>query len=344
MIHNIIRLRRAPPPAHLYTLSKMALMTNRPVLPIPPAVATIGDISARLDPVLSSPAEHRRAAVVAWAGVFGSFARDKQTDASDVDLLVGLVPNAIDDDVYYAWGDVLAQLDETMGRKVDCFFLRHGQPLPFVLCRALLHVKTVYGSEAWLADNGARAKVLFAATMDKVQTILGMMERLLAILDRKADEISATAVRNDGSREKICACAYNLTCIKVPGTGDVTASTCRWLARARVLHVHEEQRPRSDGRLLSRRLRPTPADQENLGRVPPPRATADEERRGQDCTCFSSNGIPACYRELRGIYKPFLDNIASDERMNIVSHSDSVSEGALGLSRKSEERSNPVQP
>ncbi|PMB64416.1 hypothetical protein BM221_009804 [Beauveria bassiana] len=191
----------------------MTLMTNRPVLPIPAVVATIGDISARLDPVLSSLAEHSRAAVVAWAGVFGSFARDKQTDASDVDLLVGLAPNATDDDVYYARGDVLAQLDETMGRKVDCFFLRHGQPLPFVLCRALLHAKTVHGSEAWLAENGARAKVLFAATMDKVQTLLGMMETLLAILDRKADEISATVCLEpdtlppqlaDGLRELVC--------------------------------------------------------------------------------------------------------------------------------------------
>ncbi|EJP62255.1 uncharacterized protein BBA_08797 [Beauveria bassiana ARSEF 2860] len=176
----------------------MALVTNRPVLPIPAAVATIGDISARLDPVLSSLAEHSRAAV-AWAGVFGSFARGKQTDASDVDLL--------------ARGDVLAQLDETMGRKVDCFFLRHGQPLPFVLCRALLHARTVYGSEAWLADNGARAKVLFAATIHKVQTLLGMMETLLAILDRKADEISATVCLEpetlppqlaDGLQELVC--------------------------------------------------------------------------------------------------------------------------------------------
>ena len=165
----------------------MALMTNRPVLPVLAAVATIGDISARLAPVLSSLAEPRRSAV-AWAGVFGSFARGNQTDASDVDLLVGFVPHATDDDVYYARGDVLAQLDEAMGRKVDCFFLRHGQSLPFVLCRALLHAKTVHGSEAWLADNGARAKVLFAATIDKVQTLLAMMQTLLAMLSCKADE------------------------------------------------------------------------------------------------------------------------------------------------------------
>lgn len=154
-------------------------MTNRPVLPVPSPVATISDISARFAPVLSSLAEPSRRSAVAWAGVFGSFARGSQTDASDVDLFVGLVPHATNDDVYYARGDVLAQLEEAMGRKVDCFFLRHGQPLPLVLCRALLHAKTTHGSEAWLTDNSTRANVLFAATIVKVQTLVAMMQALL---------------------------------------------------------------------------------------------------------------------------------------------------------------------
>ncbi|XWW97783.1 hypothetical protein V2A60_005770 [Cordyceps javanica] len=176
----------------------MALTTNRPVLPILSPVATIGDISVRLAPVLSSVAEPRRSAI-AWAGVFGSFARGDQTDASDVDLLVGLVPRAAEDDVYYARGDVLAQLDEAMGRTVDCFFLRHGQPLPFVLCRALLHAKTVHGSDAWLAENGARAEALFVATVAKVRTLLAMMQRLLDMLGSKADENNATACPESGT-------------------------------------------------------------------------------------------------------------------------------------------------
>ncbi|KAM0665072.1 hypothetical protein ACQRIU_006225 [Beauveria bassiana] len=283
----------------------------------------MGDISARLDPVLSSPAEHRRAAVVAWAGVFGSFARGKQTDASDVDLLVGFVPSATDDDVYYARGDVLAQLDETMGRKVDCFFLRHGQPLPFVLCRALLHTKTVYGSEAWLADNGARARVLFAATMDKVQALLGMMETLLAILGRKADEISATAcLEPETLPPQLADGLQELVCYMYTRSNDQEAMDAyfhgvydRLLPITRIWDEYSHRMPRQMKRGEGRTVR-----------------------------AFLATGLPACYRELRGIYKPFLDDIARDERMNISSHSDSVSEGALGSSRKSEERSNPVQP
>lgn len=60
-MHNTMRMRRARPPTHLYKPSTMALTTNRPFLPIYPPVATKGDISARLAPVLSSLAEPRRA-------------------------------------------------------------------------------------------------------------------------------------------------------------------------------------------------------------------------------------------------------------------------------------------
>lgn len=186
-------------------------MTNRPVQPpIFGPAATIGDIAARIEPILSSLDEPRRSAV-AWAGVFGSFARGSQTDASDVDLLVGFVPHATDDDVYYTRGDVLAQLDGAMGRKADCFFLRHGQPLPFVLCRALLHARTVHGSEAWLADNGARAKVLFANTVDKLQTLLIMIQTLLAMVQRllggEADKNNTIEVCHDRLPQKtFCAC------------------------------------------------------------------------------------------------------------------------------------------
>lgn len=65
---------------------------------------------------------------------------------------------------------------------------------------------------------------------------------------------------------------------------------------------------------------------------------------GRTLRAFLATGLPACYCELRRIYKPFLDNIARDEHMNLSSHSDSVSEGALGSSRTSEKRSNTIQP
>ncbi|TWU70357.1 hypothetical protein ED733_000070, partial [Metarhizium rileyi] len=273
----------------------MALMTSRPVRPILAPVATIGDISARLAPVLSSLDEPRRSAV-AWAGVFGSFARGNQTDASDVDLLVGFVPHATEDDVYYARGDVLAQLDEAMGRKVDCFFLRHGQPLPFVLCCALLHTRTVYGSEAWLVDNGTRAKLLFANTLDKVQTLLAMMQTLLAMVQRllggKADEKNATA--------------YSEPETLPPQLADGLQELVRYM------YTRSDDQEAMDAYFhnVYDRLLPIKRILDKY-----PHRVLLQMKSGESKTIhtFLAKGLQACDSELRRIYKPFLDNIARNE-------------------------------
>ncbi|TQV94752.1 ankyrin repeats (3 copies) domain-containing protein [Cordyceps javanica] len=272
----------------------MALTANRPVLPILSPVATIGDISVRLAPVLSSLAEPRRSAI-AWAGVFGSFARGDQTDASDVDLLVGLVPRATEDDVYYAQGDVLAQLDEAMGRRVDCFFLRHGQPLPFVLCRALLHAETVHGGEAWLAENGARAEALFVATVAKVRTLLAMMQTLLDMLGSKADENNATACPELGTL--------------APQLADGLCELVHYM------YTRSDDQEAMDAYFhgVYDRLLPIKRIWEEYSYRVPLRMNTGE---GRGVHAFLVTGLLACYRDLSLTYKPFLEDIIRDEPRN----------------------------
>lgn len=129
--------------------------------------ASIDVIQSRCRHILDKP----EFAAVAWAGVFGSFAANTQTERSDVDLLVGYQIDATGDDIYYT-GDISQQLGEMLARDVDCLYLKHDQAVGFIKCLAILQAKTVYGDEEWIAEHRNKATRLLAACDKKMRALL----------------------------------------------------------------------------------------------------------------------------------------------------------------------------
>lgn len=87
---------------------------------------------------------------IAWAGVFGSFARGEQKDSSDVDVIVvwdpahkvgWYPPNNI------FWLDIAEELEKVWGREVDVIDIRRGRIRTYVDVEALLSSRTLHGSE-----------------------------------------------------------------------------------------------------------------------------------------------------------------------------------------------------
>lgn len=130
-------------------------------------VASIDAIQSRCRHILDQP----EFAAVAWAGVFGSFSANTQTASSDVDLLVGYRKDATGDDIYYTC-DIGQQLGETLGRDVDCLYLKHEQTVGFIKCLAILHAKTVYSDEEWITEHRNKARRLLVACDKKMRTLL----------------------------------------------------------------------------------------------------------------------------------------------------------------------------
>lgn len=154
------------------------------------AVTSIDDIRKRCAPIINDT----ELAVVSWASLFGSFAKGKQTEDSDVDILVGYSKDATSDDIYYT-EDVTPQRRDVLGRDVDCSYLQHGWPLEFGKCLAILDGKLVYGSEQWLADLRLRAKQLLLTTHAKMKGVLSQEKFIMTqmrLMVKDASTRSAT--------------------------------------------------------------------------------------------------------------------------------------------------------
>lgn len=130
-------------------------------------VASIDGIQSRCRHILDKP----EFAAVAWAGVFGSFAANTQTESSDVDLLVGYQIDATGDDIYYT-GDISQQVGEMLARDVDCLYVKHEQTVGFIKCLAILQAKTVYGDKEWITEHRDKARRLLVACDRKMRALL----------------------------------------------------------------------------------------------------------------------------------------------------------------------------
>jgi predicted nucleotidyltransferase len=85
---------------------------------------------------------------IIWAGVFGSFATGKQTENSDVDVVVTQKP---DDPAVNIPPDTLHLEDELpriWGRKVDIVYITRGEELRgYISIESLLCSQSLYGSD-----------------------------------------------------------------------------------------------------------------------------------------------------------------------------------------------------
>lgn len=149
-------------------------------------VSSVDEIKEHCGPIF------RRAGFqhIAWAGVFGSFSRGKQSAASDVDLLVGFREGTTGDDVYYM-PDLEGPLRATLQRDVDVLYVHAMQPLDFIRSQALLTTKTVYEEVGtWLPANRSRAEKLLLDAYDRFKVSLALMGEISKRLATMTEEVS----------------------------------------------------------------------------------------------------------------------------------------------------------
>ena len=85
---------------------------------------------------------------VKWAGVFGSFARETQTESSDVDVVVIQEPRYRNGPVPPDTLHLEDALSEVWGRKVDVIYIDQGEELRgYITIEALLCSRTLFGSD-----------------------------------------------------------------------------------------------------------------------------------------------------------------------------------------------------
>jgi predicted nucleotidyltransferase len=84
---------------------------------------------------------------IRWAGVFGSFARETQTDWSDVDVVVSKKPRDSNVRVPLDAVQLEDELLRVWGRKVDIIYITGSELRGYVSVEALLCSRTLYGSD-----------------------------------------------------------------------------------------------------------------------------------------------------------------------------------------------------
>ena len=121
---------------------------------------------------------------VKWAGVFGSFARETQTDSSDVDVVVIQEPRDYSCDIPPETRHLEDALPEVWGRKVDVVHIEGLEIRGYVSIEALLGSRTIFGSDQGdeIVQLRAIAKGVLDSGIAKFTKILSRIRRIQSIL------------------------------------------------------------------------------------------------------------------------------------------------------------------
>ena len=112
-----------------------------------------------------------------WAGVFGSFSRNQQTRASDIDMIIGYRPD-VDEST---WDQDIAserfatRAPKIFGRKVDVLHLWTQDVGSYDMLEALLTCVTVYGPEDWHDCSRTKARSMLDEGYERLRKAYRIM-------------------------------------------------------------------------------------------------------------------------------------------------------------------------
>ena len=123
---------------------------------------------------------------IKWAGVFGSFARETQTDSSDVDVVVIRPP--LEKTCRMPPETLLLEdaLPQVWGRKVDVISIEEDELRGYVSLEALLCSRTLFGSDQ--DDEVVRLRGIARDTLDSGFTkFVEIMDKIRRTQSRVSD-------------------------------------------------------------------------------------------------------------------------------------------------------------